>query len=173
MSGDLVFEIKRFSDLSTSMLYEILKLRCEVFVVEQRCAYPDIDGEDRDTWHLIGTMRDAPDKPVAYVFAPSLSAGSHNGSQQQQQPLTITTAVSPLKGLLAASLLLWRTPVSDEFVAPSHRQLKLGQSLMLRAIEGCDTNWPGESIQIGHSATCKLFIRLGFEVSSGCTMIWY
>jgi ElaA protein len=33
-------------DLSTSTLYELLKLRVEVFVVEQKCPYPELDGRD-------------------------------------------------------------------------------------------------------------------------------
>src|SRR5512142_1642473 len=33
-------------DLDTAMLYELLKLRVEVFVVEQACAYPELDGRD-------------------------------------------------------------------------------------------------------------------------------
>lgn len=35
-----------FAQLSTATLYAILQLRCEVFVVEQRCAYRDLDGHD-------------------------------------------------------------------------------------------------------------------------------
>ena len=33
-------------DLDTATLYELLKLRVEVFVVEQACAYPELDGRD-------------------------------------------------------------------------------------------------------------------------------
>ena len=33
-------------DLSNSTLYDLLKLRVEVFVVEQACAYPELDGRD-------------------------------------------------------------------------------------------------------------------------------
>jgi len=33
-------------DLDTAMLYELLKLRVEVFVVEQACPYPELDGRD-------------------------------------------------------------------------------------------------------------------------------
>ncbi|MEV6065752.1 GNAT family N-acetyltransferase [Nocardia sp. NPDC052001] len=33
-------------DLDTSTLYKLLKLRVEVFVVEQKCAYPELDGLD-------------------------------------------------------------------------------------------------------------------------------
>lgn len=35
-----------FTDLSTSQLYEILRLRSEVFVVEQNCVYQDLDCKD-------------------------------------------------------------------------------------------------------------------------------
>lgn len=35
-----------FADLDTPTLYAILRLRCEVFVVEQHCAYRDLDGRD-------------------------------------------------------------------------------------------------------------------------------
>ncbi|MEV0027791.1 GNAT family N-acetyltransferase [Nocardia sp. NPDC050793] len=33
-------------DLDTATLYRLLKLRVEVFVVEQKCAYPELDGRD-------------------------------------------------------------------------------------------------------------------------------
>ncbi len=33
-------------DLDTATLYELLKLRVEVFVVEQSCPYPELDGQD-------------------------------------------------------------------------------------------------------------------------------
>lgn len=35
------------SELTVQSLYALLKLRCEVFVVEQTCPYQDIDGDDR------------------------------------------------------------------------------------------------------------------------------
>ena len=46
--------VASFHDLDTTTLYEILKLRCEVFVVEQKCIYADLDGRDTEpgTRHL-------------------------------------------------------------------------------------------------------------------------
>lgn len=44
--------IKRFDELSTAELYEILKLRNAVFIVEQNCAYQDIDGLDETAYHM-------------------------------------------------------------------------------------------------------------------------
>ena len=44
--------IKKFSKLSTEEIYNILKLRSEVFVVEQNCVYQDIDEKDQKAIHL-------------------------------------------------------------------------------------------------------------------------
>ncbi|MBV4461559.1 GNAT family N-acetyltransferase [Pseudomonas sp. COR58] len=57
---------KHHSDLGKEQLYAILKLRSEVFVVEQRCAYLDPDGQDLegDTCHLMGWQGD---ELVAYL----------------------------------------------------------------------------------------------------------
>lgn len=42
-----------FEDLSVGQLYALLRLRVDVFVVEQQCAYPELDGQDArpDTTH--------------------------------------------------------------------------------------------------------------------------
>lgn len=50
----LQFKIKRFNELSTSELYQILQLRSEVFVVEQNCVYQDIDDKDSKAIHVLG-----------------------------------------------------------------------------------------------------------------------
>lgn len=44
---------KNFNELTVKELYEILKLRSEVFVVEQKCIYNDIDGKDITSIHLM------------------------------------------------------------------------------------------------------------------------
>jgi len=43
-----------FADLDTGTLYAILRLRCDIFVVEQQSPFPDVDGRDTepDTMHL-------------------------------------------------------------------------------------------------------------------------
>ena len=43
---------KHFSELTASELYEIYRLRVSVFVVEQNCAYQDVDEADRTAWHI-------------------------------------------------------------------------------------------------------------------------
>lgn len=44
--------IKHFNDLTTNELYELLKVREEVFVVEQTCPYQEIDGKDLFSYHV-------------------------------------------------------------------------------------------------------------------------
>jgi len=43
----------RFADLSPALLYEVLRFRQAIFVVEQSCAYPDLDGRDERAQHLL------------------------------------------------------------------------------------------------------------------------
>ena len=62
-------ETKKFSELSVSELYELLKLRTEIFVVEQECIYQDMDGKDNKAIHILGKEED---KILAYtrIFGP-------------------------------------------------------------------------------------------------------
>jgi ElaA protein len=46
------WKIKTFSELNTAELYEIIKARINVFVVEQDCPYPDLDDYDQKAIHL-------------------------------------------------------------------------------------------------------------------------
>lgn len=43
-----------FDDLNTRELYQLLKLRQDVFILEQQCLYPELDNEDFYHWHLLG-----------------------------------------------------------------------------------------------------------------------
>lgn len=43
---------KYFDELSTKELYEILRARAEIFVVEQNCVYQDLDGTDYGSLHV-------------------------------------------------------------------------------------------------------------------------
>lgn len=43
-----------FAELPNADLYELLAQRQNVFVLEQKCLYPDLDGYDQAAWHLLG-----------------------------------------------------------------------------------------------------------------------
>jgi ElaA protein len=57
--ADLVDHEATFAELAAATLYEILRLRIDVFVVEQDCPFGDLDGRDREpTCRHLWTERD-------------------------------------------------------------------------------------------------------------------
>lgn len=109
-----------FSDLTCSQLYQFLKLRTDVFVVEQQCAYPELDGKDTliDTRHLI-MVEEEKGNIVAYsrCLAPSVS---YSGSS-----------------------------IGRVVIDPNHRSKGLAKNLVRKAIDVCKTTWPESAIEIG------------------------
>jgi ElaA protein len=53
----VVFKSFKWEDLTVDSLYEMLRLRSDVFVVEQDCVFLDLDNEDQAAVHIIGTHR--------------------------------------------------------------------------------------------------------------------
>lgn len=68
---DLDFQWKRLDDLSTREMYTIIQAREAVFVVEQACAYQEVDGLDLDSWHL-SVLKDGELAAYARVVGPGL-----------------------------------------------------------------------------------------------------
>ena len=52
----MIFITKKFNELTTHELYDIIQLRSEVFVVEQDCVYEDLDDKDKLAYHILGTL---------------------------------------------------------------------------------------------------------------------
>jgi len=69
----LNFKCIPFHRLTTDQLYAILKLRQEVFVVEQNCPYLDADGNDHDAYHVIGTDFNGEIQAYTRLAPPGLS----------------------------------------------------------------------------------------------------
>lgn len=57
MSG-IEWQDLAFDDMTTAQLYAVLRLRSEVFVVEQACIFQDPDGADFQAVHVLGCVRD-------------------------------------------------------------------------------------------------------------------
>jgi ElaA protein len=54
----ITWTLKKFEDLTPHELYRILRLRSEVFVVEQNCVFQDMDNKDQPAYHLMGWEND-------------------------------------------------------------------------------------------------------------------
>ncbi len=63
---------KSFKELTLTEFHHILKLRIDVFVVEQYCAYHELDGKDQKAFHLFAFAEDDPERIIAYsrIFKP-------------------------------------------------------------------------------------------------------
>lgn len=69
---------KTFQELTTDELYELLRVRSEVFVVEQNCVYHDLDYDDQKAVHLWMTLRQEAEKGEKIVaLARVCPAGTH------------------------------------------------------------------------------------------------
>lgn len=69
----LNWDLQTFDDLTTLRLYRILQLRSEVFIVEQKCVYMDIDGKDMRCHHLSGWTGDARLAAYTRIVPPGLN----------------------------------------------------------------------------------------------------
>jgi ElaA protein len=131
------WQIKHFSSLSIDELYEILKLRIDVFVVEQCCYYPDIDGIDRhkDTLHVFCYQQG---KIASYLRI--LAKG-----QSYDDYIAIGRVI----------------------VAEHARATGLGHKLMIKALTVCQQYFPEQQIKISAQEHLENFYNQhGFERTS-------
>lgn len=66
----ICWSIESFASLTPKAVYDIFKLRQDVFILEQACLYPDFDGKDSRALHLMG-YSDAALAAYARLFAPN------------------------------------------------------------------------------------------------------
>ena len=66
------WRVYRWHEWSNDQLYAALRLRSQIFVVEQNCIFPDMDGLDRDCEHLCGTGADGALLAYSRLLRPGL-----------------------------------------------------------------------------------------------------
>ena len=54
LSNNLDWSCLSLTEMEPRQLFELFKIRQEIFVIEQSCIYPDIDKYDLSCWHLLG-----------------------------------------------------------------------------------------------------------------------
>ena len=112
------WEVSTFHQLAIDQLFDCLQLRVDVFVVEQQCAYPELDEYDRhaETQHLAG--RDESGQLIAYA------------------------RILPA-GLSFPAVSLGRFVVKKEV-----RRQGIGRQLLQEALKEVEASWPGSIIKI-------------------------
>jgi len=76
--SDSTFQLHTFNELSNTDLYQIIQLRSEVFVLEQTCAYQDLDGLDQQALHLYKKADNQEVMAYARILPPEQCGGSHS-----------------------------------------------------------------------------------------------
>ena len=118
----LTWILKEFEELSPTELYAIIRLRNEVFVIEQNCIYQDADNKDPASLHLCGW---ANDELVAYtrLMPPGLS----------YKECSIGRVVtSPAHRNTGAGRELMRVSIEKTFNAFNTDTIKIGAQLYLK-----------------------------------------
>lgn len=124
----------RFSELRAQDLYEIVKLREGVFIVEQNCPYPDADGRDPNAWHLLGWLADGAKRNLV-AYARIFEAG--------------VRYAEPSIGRIVT--------------APSVRGTGFGKALMVEALSRMESLAPGQRIKIAAQQRLEdFYIGFGF-----------
>ena len=132
-------------DLDVATLYDVLVLRSSVFVVEQDCAYQDLDGRDllEGTRHLIG--RQGAIAAYARILAPEQVPDHGLAARGESSPEMATPRIGRV------------------IVAPQARGQQLGRRLIERAVRSCEEHWPGQPIELGAQAhLVALYGSVGF-----------
>lgn len=125
-----------FAELTASELYRALQLRAEVFVVEQTCAFQDLDGRDMQALHLLGERESEEGGAALLAYARLLPAG---------------TAFA-------------EASVGRVVTAPATRGSGLGHALMRQATAELHRRWGVQPIRIGAQAHLQAYYRQhGFE----------
>ena len=134
-----------WGDLTRDALHAILRLRIDVFVVEQNCPYSELDGKDLKSIHV-------------YAF-------------KSDDDMTSGDAAAATVRICAPGLSYSEPSIGRVATRSDCRGGGLGIEIMNRAIAECDTQYPGLGIRI--SAQCyleKFYTDLGFE-STGETYL--
>jgi len=129
-----VWQWLAFEALSSDQLYALLRLRSEVFVVEQNCVFLDLDGLDHQARRLLGQQ--------------STASGTELVAYARCFPPGVTFAEASIGRVVTS---------------PSARAQRLGHALMTQAVEALQAQWGIQPIRIGAQAHLKSFYeRHGF-----------
>ncbi|MGJ8692194.1 MAG: GNAT family N-acetyltransferase [Thalassotalea sp.] len=128
------WQIKKFSEFTNNELYDIIKLRIDVFVVEQRCYYPELDNLDKspETLHLF--------------------CYQHNH------------LAAYLRILPKHTSYIEHISIGRVVIAKNARGAGLGHKLIEQALALCGEHFPAQSIKISAQAHLESFYQIhGFE----------
>ena len=138
---DREFKVKSWEELSKDEFHACLRLRVDVFVVEQNCPYPDLDTKDLKSLH---------------VFLEAESGDFSDGDYTDAYLRICKPGVS------------YKEPSIGRVVTSERSRGKgIGVKLMKKGIKVCESLWPKQGVRISAQKYLeKFYTDLGFEVCS-------
>lgn len=133
----LSWQWSHFDELSSRELYQILRLRQTVFVVEQDCVYQDCDNADQLSWHLIGREEPNTEDLCAYLR------------------------------VVPAGVKYTEISIGRVVTSPAVRHQGYGKSLINEGLKQVQQQWPNAAIRISAQAHLQHFYSAsGFQAVS-------
>ena len=135
---------KPFPALTAIEVYDMLEARNAVFIVEQQCVYNDVDGLDKDAWHLFAYSRgDAAGAAQAGAKGPQLA-----GYLRVLLPDATDTDVR----------------IGRVLTTSAFRRIGLGSAMLAQALKHIVAQWPDAAIKLHAQAHLQMFYgAFGFE----------
>jgi len=128
----------RFAELAPAELYALLAARASVFVVEQGCAFLDLDGLDASAWHLLGWIGEGDARTLA-AYLRLIDPGCKYPEPSIGRVLTTA----------------------------AFRGLGLGRDAMREGLERAELLYPGRALRIAAQQRLERFYaELGFHTVS-------
>lgn len=120
--NNIIWTLKAFAELNPFELYQILRLRSEVFVVEQNCVFLDMDDLDGKSLHLQGR---SDGELIAYVriLPPGLA---------YLEPSIGRVVTSPEARRTGAGKALMKKAIEETVAMYPSKSIKIGAQLYLK-----------------------------------------
>ena len=161
------WEYKALSDLSVTSLFEIYRLRQQVFVIEQQCIYEDIDAADKTALHVLGWIDNRGIRCASENASDSTEGNTKDNTKESHYPkeqLPILCAYLRIMGLenTAQTVSIGRVVIEME-----SRRKGVGKQLLSTALDYIERIAPQATITLSAQHHLTDFYQvLGFCVVS-------
>ncbi|WP_085594168.1 GNAT family N-acetyltransferase [Thalassospira sp. MCCC 1A01428] len=126
----------RFDDLELRQLHDLLMLRQQIFIIEQNCIFPEIDGLDPLSFHVLGQIDE---KVVAATRIVPAGIDPHHSAQGSDPAIGRVVAASALRGQ------------------------GVGRAIMMQSIQACEKHFSGLGVFLNGQQHLERFYQgLGF-----------
>lgn len=131
------WQLKKYNELTLNEFHNILQLRINVFIVEQNCPYPELDGKDEIAYHFFAYAEEKPKKIIAYtrIFKP--------GDYYKN------------------------AAIGRVVVHPDYRKKNIGHELIKKSIEQIENVFNTNQIKIGAQSYLKNFYESHGFIKAG------